>query len=143
MSFGLMPKCECGKNHTAHLKGRACDHYKPRKGLAQTSEKQDADQEVLNDMRKAHLNLQHELYGNTRCEADGKLKHQCFGQLVLDHVELKATRAMKFSMANTQILCEVANGMKGSKRTDYKTDRIKRALAERWPNGWEDTEAKK
>src|SRR5689334_19461963 len=102
--FGLMPRCECGKSHTAHLKGRGCEEgYRARNGLANVSDKQEEDQEILNDMRKAHLALQHELYGETRCEAHGQLKHMCLGQLVLDHVELKATRALKFSMANTQI----------------------------------------
>ncbi len=141
-TFGLMPRCECGKSYTQHLKGRGCEHYKARKGLAQTSESQDADQEILNDMRTAHKALQHELYGGATCEAARKvkgvplLKHMCQGNLVLDHVELKATRALKFAMTNTQILCEVANGMKGSKRTDFRTAEIKTALAERWPDGW-------
>ena len=137
MNFGLKPRCECGKSFKHHLTGKACEEYTPRQGMAQVSTKQGQDQEILNRMRQEHLAILHELFGTEECAAKGKLKHMCFGQLVLDHVNLKATRSLKFDMKNTQILCEVANGMKGSKRTDYRSPEIKKALEDRYPTGTE------
>lgn len=101
------------------------------KGIRKVSKKQARINRQLSKLKEILLNKQHELYGYTCCEvahADLKQAKACMGALVLDHVLLRGKNVL--NLAEMQILCEVHNGLKGSKRTDYRPAKMKDALAQ-------------
>jgi len=104
----------------------------PRKGLKPRSEKQAVRTEDLKDKLETLLQKQMELYGTTRCEAgfagwNGKCPPG--SPLVVDHVN---TRNIKDPdrLENLQVVCWAHNGVKGSKRLNFRPQIMIDALKE-------------
>ena len=102
-----------------------------RSKLRQVSPKQRKRTEDLKDKLEVLLAKQHEIYGTERCEMGFALGEKCpeDSPFVVDHVGTRnQSDADRFG--NLQVLCIFHNGIKGSKRIDFRPHRMKLELEE-------------
>jgi len=106
------------------------DPNKKNKRIRFQSKKQRKRTEGLQQKLQVILDVQDKIYGSMGCEAQRfGYEHKCSGVLFADHVNTR-NRFKADQYKNLQAICSNANMKKGSRRIDFRSERMKKEMEE-------------